>query len=285
MNPDPANLSGSAAPGVYLFCFACPAAIPAVGGPGLDDVGVVSCEIAGDVVAVVSSVNVEEYCGPTSEANLRNLAWIAPRAFHHEMVIERVMHGSPVLPVRFGTIFSSSESLAGFLARNHLAITRFLKSVTGKDEWAVKVFLERSKAEKRLIEADDRFLKVSPSQGTRYMQLRRLRAEAGKEVTLWAKTVMQDLGKELEREEADMRSVKPRALDPREMPLERIACWAFLLRRETVEHFRRRVEQSGARYREWGVHLDLSGPWPPYSFCPSLGNDERSHLSGSETPD
>lgn len=285
MSREPTGMPDSAADGVYLFCFARPAVLPAIGGPGLEDTRAVSCEVAGVVVAVVAPVNVEEYSGPESEANLRNLAWMAPRAFHHETVIERVMRGSPVLPARFGTIFASPESLARFLAKHHLAISGFLDSIAGKEEWAVKAFLERSRAEKRLLEADDRFLRLPSSPGSRYMQLQRLRAEAGRAVASWAATVVQAIGKELEREAADVRTMKLRVLDAPEKTFEEIANWAFLLRRETVEHFRERVEHVGARYREQGVHLEVSGPWPPYNFCPSLGDDEESDSSRVEMPD
>ena len=285
MSQEPTCMPDSAADGVYLFCFACPAVLPAIGGPGLEDTRAVSCEVAGGIVAVVAPVNVEEYSGPASEANLRDLAWMAPRAFHHETVIERVMRGSPVLPARFGTIFASPESVARFLERHHLAITRFLESITGKEEWAVKGFLERSRAEKRLLEADDRFLRLPSSPGIRYMQLQRLRADVGRAVASWAGTAVQAIGKELESEAVDVRAMKPRALDVPEKMFEEIANWAFLLCRDTVEHFRERVEHVGARYREEGVHLEVSGPWPPYNFCPSLGDDEESAHSPAEMSD
>lgn len=285
MSQEPTGIPGSAAAGVYLFCFACPAVLPAIGGPGLEDTRAVSCEVAGGVVAVVALVNVEEYCGPASEANLRDLAWMAPRVFHHEMVIERVMRSSSVFPARFGTLFASPENMERFLAKHHFAISRFMDSITGKEEWAVKGFLERSKAEQRLLEADDRFLRLPSSPGSRYMQLQRLRAEAGRAVASWAETVVRAIGMELEREAADVRTMKLRALDAPEKTLEEIANWAFLLRRETVEHFRERVEHVGARYREQGVHLEVSGPWPPYNFCPSLGDDGESDSSRVEMPD
>ncbi len=285
MSQEPTGLPDSAAAGVYLFCFACPAAIAAVGGPGLEDTRAVSCEVAGGVVAVVAPVNVEEYSGPASEANLRDLGWMAPRVFHHETVIERVMRSSPVLPARFGTIFASQQSMERFLARHHIAITSFLESITGKEEWAVKGFLERSKAEERLVEADDRFLKLPSSPGIRYMQLQRLRAEAGKAVASWAATLVRAIGEELELEADDVRTMKLRAPDAPEKLLEEIANWAFLLRREAVGRFRERVEHVGARYREQGVHLEVSGPWPPYNFCPSLGEDGESDSSRVEMPD
>ena len=284
MSGEPMVFPNGTGVGVYLFCFSLPEAVHVIAGPGLENTRAVSCEGAGNVIAVVSTVNVEEYSGPESEANLRDLAWMAPRAFHHETVIERVMRSSPVLPARFGTIFTSTESMARFLERHHPAIARFLESIADKEEWAVKGFLERSKAEKRLLEADDRYQKLPLSPGIRYMQLQRLRAEACRGVASWAGTVAQSIGEELEREAADARTLNPRAVGTPENLVEEIANWAFLLHREAVEPFRERVEQVGARYREQGVHLEVSGPWPPYHFCPSLG-DEEPDASREETTD
>lgn len=284
MSEEPTPLIEGAAEGVYLFCFASPVAVPVLGGPGLEETRSVSCDAAGDVVAVVAPVNVEEYSGPASEENLRDLAWMAPRVFHHETVIERVMRCSPVLPARFGTIFASTESLARFLERHHPAIARFLESIADKEEWAVKGYLDRPRAEKRLLEADDRFLKLPSSPGVRYMQLQRLRTEVGRAVTSWAGTVVHAIGKELEPASTDARAIKPRSLGAQEKMFEEIANWAFLLPRDAVGRFRDRVEEVGAPYLEQGVHLEISGPWPPYNFCPTLGDGE-SDASRAEMPD
>ena len=53
---------------------------------------------------------------------------------------------------------------------------------------------------------------------------------------------------------------------------------ANLLLRSGVDGFRKRVEAVGAAYAEQGLSLDLSGPWPPYNFCPPL------HKSQDEAP-
>ena len=44
---------------------------------------------------------------------MEDLAWVAPRALRHEEVILTVMEQGPVLPVRFGTVFSSLDSGGG----------------------------------------------------------------------------------------------------------------------------------------------------------------------------
>ena len=46
---------------------------------------------------------------------------------------------------------------------------------------------------------------------------------------------------------------------------------ALLLRRDSVRTFRQQVDRIGAAYAEQGITLEVSGPWPPYNFCPSIG--------------
>jgi CheY-like chemotaxis protein len=45
---------------------------------------------------------------------------------------------------------------------------------------------------------------------------------------------------------------------------------AFLVHRESVADFRRCVERAGVQHQAAALQLALSGPWPPYSFCPAL---------------
>lgn len=62
-------------------------------------------QCAGRVAAVVSHVAQAEFCGPAGEANLQDLAWLAPRACRHQAVLEQAMRQGPVWPARFGTLF------------------------------------------------------------------------------------------------------------------------------------------------------------------------------------
>jgi hypothetical protein len=51
---------------------------------------------------------------------------------------------------------------------------------------------------------------------------------------------------------------------------EMVLNWAFLLPRMAVADFRRRVERANAQPQLKGLTFEVSGPWPPYSFCPVL---------------
>jgi len=46
--------------------------------------------------------------------------------------------------------------------------------------------------------------------------------------------------------------------------------WAFLVPRNSVKDFKTRIEHANTDHIEQGLFFQLSGPWPPYSFCVSL---------------
>ena len=102
--------------GIYLYCLARPECLPAVKGPaeqdlrGVDERYPVGALEEAGVVAVIGDVDSGEFC----DQNMQKLPWVAPRAFRHEEVVERIMGASPVLPVKFGTIFRSRTSLKEF---------------------------------------------------------------------------------------------------------------------------------------------------------------------------
>jgi hypothetical protein len=46
--------------------------------------------------------------------------------------------------------------------------------------------------------------------------------------------------------------------------------WAFLVPQGAVADFQKQVEHVNARRTPSGLTFAVSGPWPPFSFCPTL---------------
>lgn len=257
---------------LYLYCLARPGALAAIDGPGVDGERPLELIQFGDVVAVVSAVRVDDFVGPPAEARMQDLAWVGPRACRHEAAVERAMRASPVVPARFAALFSSRESLATWLETHRDAISRALDRFADHEEWAVKGTLDRRKAEARFLDAalTRQGSALSSSPGARYFEERRLRAGIGREVNAWLKEVGAGIAKALLEGAVEFRE---REVVSRGAPDEagaRILNWAFLVPRSSVDGFRARVQRINAEHAGQGLVLDLSGPWPPYSFCPSL---------------
>jgi hypothetical protein len=227
---------------IYLFCFAEPDA-------PVDALEGVFAERFHSCAAVVSEAAPEEF---TAE-HLEDVAWVAPRACRHEEVVETITRSSPVLPARFGALFSSSQALSRFAAVHGPAIAEFLAKVKTREEWSVKVF-----AAPRPAAAAEDSAGLSP--GALYLRQKSLlrKADAPDAAIEAAAAAMRDDLERLAFATAD----RKRIAEPGQRLL---ANWAFLLDKPRVDAFRERAAASAA-----GITARISGPWPPYSFVPEL---------------
>ena len=168
---------------IYLFCLARAERLPDLGTVGLNGESRLLRQDIANVSAVVSEVPLDEFCGPAAEARLQDVTWVGPRVLQHEQVIESAMQYSPVLPARFGALFSSMAAVEGVVNRNLADINAFLDSVTDKDEWAVKVLLSRSELKEKLFSeklAEHAEGLATLSKGVRYFRERQLERGSGK---------------------------------------------------------------------------------------------------------
>ena len=257
---------------LYLYCLARGAGRP----PAIDDRGVGGRSLDlipfRDVLAVVSTVSVDDFCGPAAEARMRDLAWVAPRACRHETVVEAVMRVSPVMPARFGTLFSSRQRLVAWLAIHYVAISRALDRLGAHEEWAVKGRLNRRAAEAPLLAVALARRAGPATPGARYLEERRIRASIGQELNAWLQTLCERVVGQLREHAVEFRerAIGPKVADEEGIPILNVA---FLVPCGSVGDFRACVQRITTTHAEHGLVLDSSGPWPSYSFCPSLGAD------------
>jgi hypothetical protein len=266
--------------GVYLYCFTRSGAGRQIKAAGVDGHGTVTALDTGRAAAVFSTVRLDEFGGEAVASKAQDPQWLIPRACEHERVIEEVMQTAPALPVRFGTIFSSSEALERFLAKQGPALARILDRLSDKEEWAVKGFVDLALLKEWLRVADPvlaegrRRLPESP--GAHYFRQKRLDAQVEEAVKFWSCGAADLVRASLASFASDARPLRLQARSVTGRGAEMIFNMAYLLLRDDIDRFRDRVSAAGAAYTEQGLTLELSGPWPPYNFCPPLpeGQDE-----------
>jgi hypothetical protein len=257
---------------VYLYCFAFAALLPRLEGNGIEGDKPLFSLTHREVAAVLSMVSAVEFCGPEAETRLHDLTWIGPRVCRHQEVIAQVMDCSPTLPARFGTIFYSLASLEGRLRAHYDAIIQFLGRMVGKEEWGVKVLWDRNRAREALFAMTiaDQAQRLSSSPGTRYFQEQKIRAEVEKNLHSWLKATCDEVAAGVEAlvSETYARKVLPgRVADDNK---EMFCNWAVLIPREDLPRLREYIAWANDSYGSGGLVFELSGPWPPYSFCPFL---------------
>lgn len=265
---------GSAAgTGIYLYCLAPPESRAAVhelaaqGLAGIDERHPVSMLEDSAVVAVVGEVELADF----SEQNLQTLAWLGPRALRHEAVVERVMGLSPVLPVKFGTLFANRARLNTFLEQNGDRIVRVLVELGDSAEWSVKAHLSDELARANLLANDpslqSQAASMSTAPGRRYLQQKQFDATVNVALQAWIERITRELHGALATgavASAELRC-HARALTGR---VDRMVfnC-SFLVTPATLVDFQEKVAALERLHHGTGLSFELKGPWPPYNFC------------------
>ena len=274
-----ASETDSSETGVYLYCLARPECLASnffspseqqmagvdvqfpVTAMHLDKIG---------LVAVISQVILSDF----SDSNLQDLNWLGPRARTHESVVQEVMQLSPVLPVKFGTIYRSNSGLADFINHNGALILQALHQVHGKAEWSVKAYIDEARVRVFVTETNPEIqeltARLSVSPGLRYMQQKQVDLRVETALSGWASEVAGKIEEILAPNAVGISTLKLHSSAMSGRPERMIYNGGFLLDNSNIDSFENVIQQFQSRYESSGLILELRGPWPPYHFCPSL---------------
>ena len=204
------------------------------------------------LAAVVSKTPIVVY-DPTRE-----------NALAHEHVNELVIEqGFTPVPMSFGTVFSSEESVKEFMTDTYDALLDVLKKMQGKLEYGLKVNwnrdevlaeLESENAELRQLKAEISSNRASSTYFAR-MQLGRLIEQALAERS---QSYIRDIYDHLRDAAIASRSNKP-------IGDKMIMNAAFLVERDKIAIFDQKLEEIAKKY-EGKLVFRQNGPWAPYNF-------------------
>lgn len=259
--------------GLYVFCFIRATGAGTAVGPGLAGEAPLRAQVHGQVAAICCEVPLEEWTGEQGEAHLKDLSWLGPRALRHEQVVEQMMRASPVLPLRFGCLFSSAERLWELLRREHERIAGFLEKAAHEEEWSLQGTLDLKACEEAMFAADPRVARLPASSGARYLMEQKLRKDAASSARAWAR----------QTEAMILQALEGLVMARRELrPGEGIFHWALLVPKGAEAQLAKRLEPLAEPLLSHGLHLSARGPWPIYNFAPRLG--EAPSATAGEAP-
>ena len=185
--------------------------------------------------------------------------------WRHEEVVERLAESGPVLPVRFGSTFPSSEAVARLLRDHRDELRPALEQVRGRVELGVRVLWQPpDEPDARTQPAGT----ATASSGRAYLERRldeQRRADARRAVaTQRAVAIHAPLAA---RAAADTFAVlvQPGLL----------LSAAYLVDAGAVDDFRQAVERVAAASPD--VEILCTGPWPPHSFTPTFDDGDAPH--------
>ena len=241
---------------------------------------------AGSVFAWFKRIDRSDFVGETGERNLSDVNWLTPRVMAHEEAVGQLSLQSSFYPARFGSLFSTEGSLHSYAVSATNRLNEFFRLIRGKQEWGLKLFGNYAKAAKVQAERSGLIQGGVPLKGANYLKLKQLQRDLSRT----------DSGVFVQARNAAVASIRTVFVDVKERSItaasksdandELLGSIAVLERMEQASNVSAWVEQWNLdSSRNGGIRIELSGPWPAYSFCPCLTLLDDPHINnqtGSE---
>lgn len=258
-------MSAEDGPGWYLY--------GVVGGDAaVDGEGELVLVREGPVAGVASRVSMEEFDPYVLPERLGDAVWLEQKVRLHEQVLEEVLESASVVPCRFCTIYRTEDELRGFLSERGDDLADALSRVDGRVELGVKAFVDRDEfatggavRNETIRELADHASRAES--GRAYLELRRLEQLVTEELMRFKGEFSSHLHERLLRAADDGVQLNLQRPEVTGRDEEMVFNGAYLVADRAP--FEEALVELADEYRDTGVELELTGPWPPYNFVPA----------------
>jgi len=264
-------MSGSCA-----WLYAVAARLPEAGLAGTTGVGEEPLHTVaqGGLVAVVGAVDLDEFGEEPLRRKLDHLESLEAIARAHHAVVDAAARLAPVVPIRLATVYRDDAGIADLLAQRHDDLTAALERISGRYEWGVKAYAAPTVPS----EPDAEPMSDSSGPGKAYL----LRRRAQLATVDNARQAAFESAEQVHRTLSGL-AVASRRHAPQDAKLTGSSEWmvlngAYLVDVTRADEFADAVDSSAAMQPT--LRLELTGPWPPYSFTSS--EPTEAHGAGHE---
>jgi hypothetical protein len=214
--------------------------------------------------AVVGSVPLSEFGEEELRAHLDDLGWLEAAVRAHHRVIDTAARGGCVVPLRFATVYHDDARIRSLLEERRDDFDSALDLLAGRTEWGVKAYAD---PQAFVADSPDDRTSDQDSPGTSYL-LRRREQQRGRETAHLRATECAEAIHTALAELAARTAEHP----PQDTRLAEYEGWmllnnSYLVPDSRAQEFAAAVASLEQRFPQ--IRLELSGPWPAYSFTGS----------------
>ena len=215
------------------------------------------------------TVSSDDFAETNFQENVKNIVWLKTWALEHHEILASFVGVVTFLPFKFATVFHSEKNVVAMLDKHELAMKEQLRKLSGKVEYGVKAW------------ADDEAVKgyvVTVSPGVRAFDQEIAGSSPGKAYFLKKKreiTLEHEAQSFFEKHVHESMLCLASHTQENSLPAREMADSDgknglkadFLVEHPEKEVFLHELEAKKRALRTCGIHLECTGPWPPYNFA------------------
>ena len=224
-----------------------------------------------DFYVIVKYVSESEFSEENLKINLSDIQWLEKNAREHIRVIGMIMVHSAVIPFKFGTIYQSEAGLKKFIEDYSDSLTENLLYLEWKEEWAVKIYCDRKMLSEQIDELSEEAATLenqimASSPGKAFLLKRKKTDLVENEMDRLCKIYGQEYYIEFKNlsESDSLHNLMPKEYTGRNDTM--ILNATFLVRKDKVNDLISTVRLLKKKYSRLGFDIEITGPWPPFSF-------------------
>lgn len=238
---------------------------------GIEPAYQVQSFVQADLQVMVSAVPLTEYEVDRLRERVQDIEWLEARAVAHQRVLVQLMQYYTVVPLKFCTIYVGEERLRQAITEYGDTFRAALDRIEDCLEWGVKLFYDRSAlttwAQQEVPKLRDLANTFNAaSEGVRYMLSKRLQRATHEVVDDLMYNDAQAIHQTLAALVRASDRHKPPATQSNTANEPMVLNGAYLVAEAEYAAFTAAVEQVCTTYGPRGLRLELTGPWPAYSF-------------------
>ena len=233
---------------------------------GLQERSVVYSLPCGNLTAIVSKLTDTAFSPYVIRKSMRDNGWLKDQVRHHAGVLSEAKGLMTIIPLRFGTVFSSENGIRRFVETQRSKMLDTLSRLQDKSEFGIRVVCD---AERLLSSAE--FKGIVDQQ------------KYSKDGGFSLDAIMANVARRIHAPLNDMASEAVSKGVPAAQTAENMIVAlnsTYLVPVVGEKNFRARVTTLAQEMRNFGVTIEVSGPWPPYHFVDvDMGGSEEYFMS------
>ncbi len=220
--------------------------------------------------AIVSNVSLVEYGEEAMAEKSEDIDWLKEKAVIFMDIILKINTLTRIIPMKFLTIFNSSERVKEIIEENREMFQTNLAKIKNRKELSLKIYCDdKIYKEKTMAEEVKKFeegLKGKPK-GAAFFLKKKFDGELDDKIQNRIYDLSNKMAESVMDFVVEKKVNKLLAKEITGITTPMILNYAYLVDSEKEELLAGKVEELKHKYGSCGFMIELSGPWPPYSFC------------------
>ena len=260
--------------GWWVYCVAPAGREPPAGVAGVAGGEPLRLVRSGGLEAVTSRVPLREFGEAPLRENLNDLGWLERTVRAHEEVLDAMLEGGAIVPMRVCTIYRDEAQVGAMLDERSVLFHDSLTRLAGKAEWGVKIVARRDRLDTHARESSDaaRALAAEAAEkpeGGAWLARKKLAAAVREEAERLLDEAVRETHARLEEWAAGSVVLPAQSRELAGYDGDMVFNGAYLVEDERAEAFAALLDELRSHYARIGLAFDLTGPWPAYNFAHS----------------